>query len=176
MVKDVDLFTAAMADVAPLKGAPRPRAAASGANSGSATKNIAPRSKEGMAPVRALKSMAQPLDRFDRDVDRALARGRRRPEATLDLHGMTLAAAERAVAVFLTEASGRGLRVVLIVTGKGLRMESGRVFGGRIRAEFPGWLERSENRVRIAGVRAAHPRHGGGGAFYILLRRRTTRA
>ena len=63
MVKDVDLFTAAMADVVPLKGAQRPRAAASKANSGSATKNIAPRPKVGMAPVRATKSMAQPLDR-----------------------------------------------------------------------------------------------------------------
>ncbi len=176
MAKDVDLFTAAMSDVAPLKGARRRLAVAPKVNAASAIKTIAPGPKEGLAPVRALKSMAQPLEPFDRDVDRALARGRRRPEATLDLHGMTLAAAERAVAVFLAEASRRGLRVVLVVTGKGLRMESGRVFGGRIRAEFPGWLERPENRVHIAGVRAAHPRHGGGGAFYILLRRRTTRA
>jgi DNA-nicking Smr family endonuclease len=175
MAKDVDLFTAAMSDVAPLKGARRRLAVAPEANPASATKTIVPGAKEGPTPVRALKSMAQPLESFDRDVDRALARGRRRPEATLDLHGMTLVSAERAVAVFLSEASGRGLRVVLVVTGKGLRMESGRVFGGRIRAEFPGWLERPENRQRIAGVRAAHPRHGGAGAFYILLRRRTAR-
>ena len=176
MAKDVDLFTAAMSDVAPLKGTPRRRAAAPKASSASAAKTVLPDPKEGLVPVRALKSMAQPLEPFDRGVDRALARGRRRPEATLDLHGMTLATAERAVAVFLSEASGRGLRVVLVVTGKGLRMESGRVFGGRIRAEFPGWLDRAENRAHVAGVRAAHPRHGGGGAFYILLRRRTARA
>lgn len=175
MAKDADLFTAAMSDVAPLKGSRRRPTVASEANPASAARIIASGPKEGPVPVRALKSMAQPLEPFDRDVDRALARGRRRPEATLDLHGMTLAAAERAVAAFLSEASGRGLRVVLVVTGKGLRMESGRVFGGRIRAEFPGWLERPENRLRIAGVRAAHPRHGGSGAFYILLRRRTVR-
>lgn len=175
MAKDVDLFTAAMSDVAPLKGPGRRLAVTPKANPVPATKTIVPGAKEGLVPVRALRSMAQPLEPFDRDVDRALARGRRRPEATLDLHGMTLASAERAVAVFLSEASGRGLRVVLVVTGKGLRMESGRVFGGRIRAEFPGWLERPENRQRIAGVRAAHPRHGGAGAFYILLRRRTAR-
>ena len=113
---------------------------------------------------------------FDRDVDRALARGRRVPEAKLDLHGMTLAAAERAVAHFLAESADQRRRVVIIVTGKGLRLEGGRVFGGRIRAEFPGWLERTENRTRIAGVRTAHPRHGGSGAFYVLLRRRTVRA
>jgi DNA-nicking Smr family endonuclease len=85
---------------------------------------------------------------------------------------MTLAAAEREVALFLAESASQGLRVVLIVTGKGLRLESGRVFGGRIRAEFPVWLDRPENRARVAGVRAAHPRHGGSGAFYVLLRRR----
>ena len=175
MAKDVDLFTAATSDVAPLKGARRRVAVAPEASPVSKTKAGASDLKEGPAPARALKSMVQPLVPFDRDVDRALARGRRRPEATLDLHGMTLAAAERAVAAFLSESSARGLRVVLVVTGKGLRMESGRVFGGRIRAEFPGWLERPENRLRIAGVRAAHPRHGGGGAFYILLRRRTVR-
>jgi DNA-nicking Smr family endonuclease len=110
---------------------------------------------------------------FDREVDRALAKGKRRPEAKLDLHGMTLVAAERAVSAFIAESSAENRRVVLIVTGKGTRLESGRVFGGRIRAEFPGWLERAENRARVAGVRAAHPRHGGSGAFYVLLRRRS---
>ena len=65
-------------------------------------------------------------------------------------------------------------RVVLIVTGKGPRLEGGRVFGGRIRAEFLGWLERAENRAGCAGVRPAHPRHGGSGAFYVLLRRRSS--
>lgn len=93
-------------------------------------------------------------------------------EAKLDLHGMTLAAAERAVTTFIADAAAQNRRVVLIVTGKGMRLEGGRVFGGRIRAEFPNWLERAENRARVAGVRAAHPRHGGSGAFYVLLRRR----
>jgi DNA-nicking Smr family endonuclease len=111
---------------------------------------------------------------FDRDVDRALAKGKRIPEGKLDLHGMTLIAAERAVTRFIADASEQSLRVVLIVTGKGTRLEGGRVFGGRIRAEFPAWLERPENRARIAGVRPAHPRHGGSGAFYVLLRRRSS--
>ena len=112
---------------------------------------------------------------FDRDIDRALSRGRRSPEATLDLHGMTLAVAERAVARFLEEAVALDLRVVLVVTGKGLRQEGGRVLGGRIRAEFPGWLRRPENWARVRGMKSAHPRHGGPGAFYILLRRRGLR-
>jgi DNA-nicking Smr family endonuclease len=179
MAKDVELFRAAMADVKPLKGRTKGR-----------KKPVAPRPKaEGsllalersLAALRMTKvprgvtKVSSPAPQsFDREVDRALSKGRRKPEAKLDLHGMTLAAAERAVSVFLADSSEQNRRVVLVVTGKGQRLESGRVFGGRIRSEFPGWLERPENRARVAGVRSAHPRHGGGGAFYVLLRRRSS--
>jgi DNA-nicking Smr family endonuclease len=172
MAKDVDLFRAAMADVKPLEGQKKP-----------AGKRLAviPRPQaEGPLPVQerplaalGVTKAAVPFS-FDRDVDRALSKGKRAIEAKLDLHGMTLAAAERAVTTFLAEASERNRRVVLIVTGKGLRLDGGRVFGGRIRAEFAGWLDRPENRARVAGVRPAHPRHGGSGAFYVLLRRRSS--
>jgi DNA-nicking Smr family endonuclease len=111
---------------------------------------------------------------FDRDVARALGRGKAVPQDSLDLHGMTLAAAERAVSAFLTRAVAQDLRLVLIVTGKGVRLDGGRVLGGRIRAEFLGWLNRADNRDRVRAVRAAHLRHGGSGAFYVLLRRRSS--
>jgi DNA-nicking Smr family endonuclease len=181
MAKDVDLFADAMVGVTPLKGAKRRRAAAAKprVTSPGRTTEKATAKEPAARPTSATPSPRPALPHFevfDRDVDRALARGKRRPQASLDLHGMTLAAAERAVANFLGDSADRGLRVVLVVTGKGLRMESGRVFGGRIRAEFPKWLERPENRGRVAGLRAAHPRHGGSGAYYVLLRRRAVRA
>ncbi|HEY4169279.1 MAG TPA: Smr/MutS family protein [Reyranella sp.] len=178
MAKDVDLFRAAMADVKPLKGrkkpvrkhavAPKPKAA----DSLPARERFFAEARPLAARPARTRAPAPPQS-FDREVDRALSKGKRRPEAKLDLHGMTLVAAERAVSAFIAESSAGNRRVVLIVTGKGTRLESGRVFGGRIRAEFPGWLERTENRARVAGVRAAHPRHGGSGAFYVLLRRRS---
>lgn len=116
-----------------------------------------------------------PDDRvFDRELSRQLARGKLLPQASLDLHHMTLAAAERAVRRFLVDASAQKLRIVLIVTGKGVRLEGGRVLGGRIRAEFIGWLNRADNRDLVRGIRPAHARHGGGGAFYVLLRRRSS--
>jgi DNA-nicking Smr family endonuclease len=87
---------------------------------------------------------------------------------------MTLAAAERAVGQFLGRAADRDFRIVLIVTGKGLREEGGRLVGGRIRAEFIGWLNRVDNRARVRSVCPAHPHHGGSGAFYVLLRRRSS--
>jgi DNA-nicking Smr family endonuclease len=172
MVEDAHLFAAAMSGVKPLKGR-KPR-----------TKTVVPRPKaEG--PLRPQKrslaglgtrepELAADDHNFDRDISRALSRGKLLPQASLDLHGMTLAAAERAVATFLEDATARDLRIVLIVTGKGLRLEGGRMLGGRIRAEFVGWLNRTDNRHRVRAVRPAHPRHGGGGAFYVLLRRRSS--
>ena len=176
MAKDLDLFKAAMAGVTPLKGG-KPAKKQPPKPSSEATR--APAEKMSPAaittPAKTPPHSSPRFESFDRDVDRALARGRRAPEAALDLHGMTLAAAERAVSSFLAEQAGQGHRVVLIVTGKGLRLDGGRVLGGRIRAEFPGWLERADNRARVAGFRAAHLRHGGGGAFYVLLRKRMQR-
>jgi DNA-nicking Smr family endonuclease len=180
MAKDVDLFRAAMADVKPLKGRKKParkRAPVAPKPKVEETSAISERSRASLETTRG-RTPRQPAPTaplsFDRDVDRALSKGRRAIEAKLDLHGMTLAAAERAVTTFIADASAQNRRVVLIVTGKGMRLEGGRVFGGRIRAEFPAWLERAENRARVAGVRPAHPRHGGSGAFYVLLRRRSS--
>jgi DNA-nicking Smr family endonuclease len=173
MARDVELFRAAMAGVKPLKGQKAVR------------KDVLPRPKAdgplqpkerplaALGPTQSTERVTA-SQKFDRDIDRALAKGKRRIDAKLDLHGLTLAAAERAVSTFITDSADQDRRVVLIVTGKGLRLEGGRVLGGRIRAEFAGWLERPELRARVAGVRPAHPRHGGNGAFYVLLRRRSS--
>jgi len=182
MAKDVDLFARAMADVKPLKGRRRgpkpappviPRAKTEGP--------VGPKERPLAALGRTPKPRRKPPEpvleadpkTFDRVVDRALSRGKLDPEARLDLHGMTLAMAERAVARFLEQAVAQDVRVALIITGKGYRREDGRVVEGRIRGEFMGWLNRADNRSRVRAVRAAHPRHGGTGAFYVLLRRRS---
>ena len=189
MVKDADLFAAAMAGVKPLK---RKRAAASRvpaveAKAGARTAGKPAVDKPAAVPPTILISRPRQQTvrpsvpelspdgrQFDRDVSRALSRRKLAPEATIDLHGMTLAAAERAVTRFLDRTSSQDLRVVLVVTGKGLREEGGRTIDGRIRGEFVGWLNRGDNRERVRAVRAAHAHHGGTGAFYLLLRRRSS--
>ncbi len=171
MVKDADLFAAAMADVKRLDGKrraarPQPQEAA-----------VAPAVRRAIRPPAAISRepvLGADGGSFDRDISRKLSRRQLAPEATIDLHGMTLAAAEGAVTRFLERAVERDLRVVLIVTGKGLREENGRTITGRIRAEFFGWLDRTDNRARVRAVRAAHAHHGGTGAFYVLLRRRSS--
>lgn len=166
-----------MAGVTPLK-----RQRQRGVTPRAKTESVSERPRDSPPPSGGIKGTADRTRSapdegfsFDRDIDRALSRGRRSPEAKLDLHGMTLAAAERAVARFLEEATALDLRVVLIVTGKGLRQVGDRIVGGRIRAEFPGWLRRPENLARVRGMKPAHLRHGGGGAFYVLLRRSSRR-
>jgi len=171
MVKDAGLFSAAMADVKPLDGR-RPLARAASAKATPVAAKPPPMKR--IAAARAEPDLGPDDKSFDRDVSRALSRGKLSPEATLDLHGMTLAVAERAVSRFLSRVVERDHRVVLVVTGKGLREEGGRMVGGRIRAEFIGWLNRADNRSLVRSVRPAHPNHGGSGAFYLLLRRRSS--
>jgi DNA-nicking Smr family endonuclease len=48
---------------------------------------------------------------------------RMRPQATLDLHGKTMAEAELAIGIFLTDAQRQGMEKVLIIHGKGLHSE-----------------------------------------------------
>jgi DNA-nicking Smr family endonuclease len=184
MAKDAELFVKAMTDVKPLKRSGRAVARPAPADVPRLKAEEPLKSKPRSAATIGTASRPKPpppepeleagSKHFDRDVDRALSRGRLEPEARLDLHGMTLATAERAVARFLEHAAARDFRVALVITGKGFRREDGRVVEGRIRAEFVGWLNRPENRARVRGVRAAHPRHGGSGAFYVLLRRRSS--
>jgi DNA-nicking Smr family endonuclease len=186
MAKDVDLFARAMVGVKPLRG--RKAGTRKVASAATAAAAVIPKPKSGgpskpkqrtLAAFGMTRKPAPPAElvadprSFDRTVDRALSRGKLSPDATLDLHGMTLATAERAVARFLEQAAAQDWKVALVVTGKGFRREDGRVVEGRIRAEFVGWLNRSENRERVRGVRPAHLRHGGTGAFYLLLRRRS---
>ena len=104
-----------------------------------------------------------------------LKRGKLRPERKIDLHGMTLAEAHPALERFIRRAHGEGLRLLLVVTGKG---RSGRDEGGPIptprgllRHHVPGWLAAPSLRPHVLQVTDAHARHGGAGAYYVYLRR-----
>ncbi|HWA30370.1 MAG TPA: Smr/MutS family protein [Rhizomicrobium sp.] len=106
-----------------------------------------------------------------------LKRGEIEPEARLDLHGMTERAAYGALATFIRSAWSRGLKLVIVVTGKGARapepdapfeMDSRR---GVLRDMAPRWLKEPELASLVADVRFAHRSHGGEGALYVYLRK-----
>jgi len=104
-------------------------------------------------------------------VDRKVARGLMPIDARLDLHGMTQVAAHARVTRFILGARADGLRLVLIITGKGAR--SGGEGRGVIRAGFFDWVESAPLRSAIARVATAKPKDGGAGAFYVFLKRKT---
>ena len=168
-----ELFAAALKDAKPLKGRARAQQAAPEKATPSQRPIVAPRppARKSSAPLPELKpeTRAHP----DRSTAEKMRRGQMAVEATLDLHGMTLARAEPALAAFLVNAQAQGLRLVLVVTGKGTKVdrETGRIAEGAIRREFPHWLNAEKNRGRIVAFRSAHVRHGGGGAFYVLLKK-----
>ncbi|MEQ8166439.1 MAG: Smr/MutS family protein [Alphaproteobacteria bacterium] len=104
---------------------------------------------------------------LDKRTEMRLRRGLMAIEDEIDLHGLSRAEAAPRLADFLAESEGRGLRLVLVITGRGRLGE-----GGVLRRELPGWLGQAPNRRRVLAFVPARPQHGGDGAFYVLLRRR----
>ena len=104
-----------------------------------------------------------------------MTRGKLQPEARIDLHGMTLAEAHPELIRFILNAQAQGLRLVLVITGKGKRRDDGgpipqRV--GALRHQVPAWLRLPPLGPAVLQVTEAHQRHGGSGAYYVYLRRR----
>jgi DNA-nicking Smr family endonuclease len=129
--------------------------------------------------VAAPKPIAQPTGIDGRTAEK-LSRGQLAPEAKLDLHGLTEGDAHRALVTFLRGAHARGVRLALVVTGKGSpRNLDDEPFDlgldgrkrGVLRAMTPRWLKEPELARFVADTRSAHVRHGGAGALYVYLRK-----
>ncbi|WP_209427111.1 Smr/MutS family protein [Pararhodobacter sp. SW119] len=114
--------------------------------------------------------------RMDRRTHDRMKRGKLDPEARIDLHGMTLGQAQPALSGFVLSARARGLRLVLVITGKG-RTRPADDLGpiprrpGALKIEVPRWLRSPPLAPAVLEVREAHHRHGGTGAYYVYLRK-----
>ena len=115
----------------------------------------------------------QPALRMDARTHDRMTRGKLAPEARLDLHGMTLAEAQPELVRFILNAQSAGLRLVLVITGKG-RMTHEPVPRpiGALRHQVPHWLRLPPLAQAVQQVAEAHLKHGGAGALYVYLRRR----
>lgn len=103
-----------------------------------------------------------------------LRRGRVEPQARLDLHGMTADRAHGALAAFILGAHAAGLRLVLVITGKGRPGGMDALAPHRhgvLRHNVPHWLAAPPLASKVLQIAPAHVRHGGGGAYYVYLRR-----
>lgn len=120
-----------------------------------------------------------PLADFDRKAVRRIRSGRIEIEARLDLHGMRQDEAHRALRSFLGGCQGRGLRWVLVITGKGRATTGDEIAGmlfhaseerGVLRKSVPRWLSEPDLRPLVVSYTTAALHHGGEGALYIQLR------
>ena len=126
-----------------------------------------------LVPPLADRLAAAPL-RMDAKAFGRMSRGRIAPEARIDLHGMTLAEAHPELIRFVLNAQGAGMRLILVITGKGKPgSEDGPIprRPGVLRQQVPQWLRQVPLGPAVLQVAEAHQRHGGSGAFYVYLRR-----
>ena len=113
--------------------------------------------------------------RMDSKSFKNMKRGKLKPEARIDLHGMTVAQAHPALTSFVMRAHSGGKRLVLVITGKGgKRNEEWPVAPqrmGALKRQVPIWLTQAPLSQVVMQVTEAHIRHGGTGAYYVYLRR-----
>ncbi|MDH3997731.1 MAG: Smr/MutS family protein [Desulfuromonadales bacterium] len=96
---------------------------------------------------------------------RQVERGALKPQAELDLHGLTVAEASGKVGFFLQDALYQGWQTLLIITGKGLHSDDGPVLRKAVEQEL------EKHRALVAEWGFAPRRLGGDGALVVFLRR-----
>lgn len=123
-------------------------------------------SNEETKPVVAKPKQAE-IYQLDKPTHRKIAKGRLNIDARIDLHGLTQREAYNLLYGFLADAHARGLRHVLIITGKG------RSFGseGVLKQVVPHWFSTPIFRLLVSAYEDAAHHHGGHGALYVRLRR-----
>ena len=133
-----------------------------------------PQTRIDLAPAGAVGAQAAKVN-MDSKTYKKLSRGRLKPEARIDLHGMTLATAQPALNRFILDSHAAGRRLVLVITGKG---RTGVDQGGPIperrgilRHQVPQWLALPPLNTAVLQVTKAHISHGGDGAYYVYLKR-----
>lgn len=132
------------------------------------------------AQNRAIQPLAapplKPLIALDSKTRKSIRQGGQEVEARIDLHGMRQDAAHTALRRFIVQTHAAGLRIVLVITGKG-KLDSqlpwlGEDGPGVLRRAVPHWLADPSLRMLVSGYGVAERKHGGEGALYVRLRRR----
>jgi DNA-nicking Smr family endonuclease len=123
-----------------------------------------PPAEQPIADLRRPSGRHHPLEK---PTQLKLAKGRLPIEARLDLHGLYQDEAHDLLLEFLLRAHDRGLRHVLVITGKGSSMGS----EGVLRRAVPLWFSKAQFRLLISSYEWAARHHGGDGAMYVRLSR-----
>ncbi len=106
--------------------------------------------------------------RIDKNIAKKVLKGRYCIDATLDLHSYTQVQAYEKLAQFITTSFNEGIRLVLVITGKGALLKS-----SVLKERMQTWLNTPALKENILYFNFAAAKHGKTGAFYILLKRQS---
>jgi len=101
---------------------------------------------------------------IQKTIFRKLKKGQFSVGAELDLHGMTIAQSQPALAEFIQTSREEDIRCVRIIHGKGFGSSNK---GPKLKPMVNQWLQR---RNEISAFCSARPADGGTGAVYVLLK------
>ncbi|MBT3991261.1 MAG: hypothetical protein HN731_18505 [Rhodospirillaceae bacterium] len=175
-IDDADLLAAAFRDVDPLPGRKIKKDLKHQVPKTNPAIKRSPNAHLKAAPVQ--KKSDQPTlshgdtPGLDKRSAQRLKRGQMQIEARLDLHGHRQDEAHRALNGFIAGSASAGKRCVLVITGKGLRLDGEERQIGILREMVPRWLNEEPNRGHILSFNHATQADGGTGALYVLLKRK----
>ena len=129
-----------------------------------------------ISTARPRKTAGGPRGGLDGNTAEKLKRGQIAPGAKIDLHGLTESRAHNALLSFLRRAQKDGVKLALVITGKGNAKNDEAVAWtmreyGVLKEMVPRWLNEKDFAAVVAGSGTAHRRHGGDGALYVYLRK-----
>jgi DNA-nicking Smr family endonuclease len=101
----------------------------------------------------------------ERSIIKKLRTGAMPIDISIDLHGYTIDQAYRFFYKSLHDALSQGMKLMLIITGKGSKE------GNSIRSQLMNWVNLPEISGHIIYITHAIQKHGGEGAFYVVLRK-----
>jgi DNA-nicking Smr family endonuclease len=167
--EDIALWEDVTRSIKPIRRrAPKPQAVSESLETPAVAKPARKSAAIAPAPARLVPPKSPPATApLEKRLKQKIARGSQPIDARLDLHGHTQAEAHGALLRFLRRTQSRGGRLVLVITGKGVRGES----GGVLKRAVPMWLGLPEFRDMVIGFDTAAISHGGEGALYVRVRK-----
>ncbi len=88
----------------------------------------------------------------------------------IDLHGLTVDQAHQKLIEYFSINYKRKNLLHIVVTGLGNKTNGEEFFTGKIRRQFPFWLDTEKFQFMIKSYSPCKIQHGGLGAFYIKLK------
>ena len=104
---------------------------------------------------------------FDRNTDKKLKAGKINIDLRLDFHGLTLEEAFNSLVKNIEKAYNSGLKLILIITGKGRGTKEGK---DSIKILIEKWMKYPIISSKVIKYVDAQQKDGGTGAIYVLLK------